>query len=200
MAEQVGTYHLAANMNLYEVQRQNNFEFVISFADNTHEQDLLRAGILADEATAADYISLDRAQEVVRLSVVAASIPHFTQNVIEIKRGNSVMKVAGTPTFSSGSIEVNDYIGADTKSVLMAWQALSYNVRTEKVGKANAYKRNCTLVELTPDNEVVRYWELMGCWISGLSESGKNVDNDGKQTITATIEYDKAIPHLPDII
>lgn len=200
MAEQVGTYHLAANMNLYEVQRQNNFEFVISFADNTHEQDLLKAGILADEATAADYISLDRAQEVVRLSVVAASIPHFTQNVIEIKRGNSVMKVAGTPTFSSGSFEVNDYIGADTKSVLMAWQALSYNVRTEKVGKANAYKRNCTLVELTPDNEVVRYWELMGCWVSGLSESGKNVDNDGKQTITATIEYDKAIPHLPDIL
>ena len=200
MAEQIGTYHLAANMDLYEVQRKNNFEFIISFADGTHNEDLLRAGVLENEATASDYINVDRAQEIVRLSVVTSSVPHFSQNTIEIKRGNSTMKLAGAPTFSAGSFEVNDYIGADTKSVLMAWQALSYNVRTEKVGKAKDYKRNCTLVELTPDNEVVRYWELSGCWISELSESGKSVDDDGKQTITATIQYDRAIPHLPDVL
>ena len=188
----IGTYHLAANAELYEVSRSNNFEFVVTGFD-----ELLRAGAFADTADdLSDYIK--GGQEVLRLSVVKASVPHFTQSVIEVKRGNTIMKAAGVPSFEAGTLEVNDFIGADTKSVLMAWQRLSYDVTTEKVGRMTEYKKDCTLIEYTPDYEQIRYWDLKGCWVSGISEGTYDMESGDKRVITATIQFDKAIMHLPD--
>ncbi len=182
-AKPQGTYVLADNPNLYEIQRENNFEFVVTDIDN-----ILRAGAIGDEANA----RIVNAQEVLRVSVVSAPIPHFSQNAIEIRRGNSVVKAAGVPTFNAGTLTVNDYIGADTKAVRMAWQNLSYNVKTEKVGLMSDYKKDAYLIEYTPDYQQVRKWRLHGCWISSLSESDYNQENNGKHSISATIEYDRA--------
>ena len=190
-----GTYHMANHPNLYEIQRSNNFEFVVGFTRN-----LLRAGLTRDVAGNQDkkaspdnfYIKDDVAQEVVRMSVSSAFVPHFTQNPIEVRRGNSSIKYAGVPNFQDGSLQLVDYIGADTLSVLMAWQNLSYNVRTEKVGLASDYKLNANLVEYTPDNIQVRVWELKGCWVSGISEPEFNSESNDKRLITVNIVYDKA--------
>ncbi|MGM9544276.1 MAG: hypothetical protein ACI3T9_04770 [Romboutsia timonensis] len=185
-----GTYHLADNPSLYDPMRNNTFEFVITGLD-----DLLRVGADGSE----DNAYIKNAQEVLRLSVDSASIPMFTQEVISIQRGNSTMKFAGRPTFTSGSLVINDYIGADTKSALMAWQNLSYNVKTDRVGNAADYKKDCWLIEYTPDfTKQVRQWQLKGCFISGLSEDSYSMSSDGKKTINATIEYDRAIMSLPD--
>ena len=56
------------------------------------------------------------------------------------------------------------------------------------------YKKNCELVEYTQDFVPIRSWELIGCWISALSESDFDKESDGKRQITATIQFDKAIP------
>ncbi len=185
-----GTYHLADNPALYDPMRNNTFEFVITGLDK-----LLRVGADGSEENA--YIT--NAQEVLRLSVDSASIPMFTQEVIPVKRGNSTIKFAGTPSFASGSLVVNDWIGADSKSALMAWQNLSYNVKTDRVGNAADYKKDCWLIEYTPDyTKQVRQWQLKGCFISGLSEDAYSMSSDGKKTISATIEYDRAIMSLPD--
>lgn len=197
MAEQIGVLHLCQNPELYEVARNNNFEFIIHFQDKRHTDPLARAGII-DPNGEADFISPDKGQEVARLSVIETSVPQFKQDEIVISRGNTKAYFAGTPTFGSGTLKVNDFIGADTKSVLMAWQRLSYDVNSEKVGRAADYKRNCTLVEYTPDYEMVRYWTLEGCWVVELSEGNFNMEDGGKRAITATIRYDRAIPHLPD--
>lgn len=173
-----GAYVLADNPKLYEIQRRNNFEFVVPNIDN-----ILRAGTSS---------KITNAKEVLRVSVVSAPIPHFSQNPIEIRRGNSVIKAAGVPTFTNGTLVVNDYIGADTKAVLMAWQNLSYNVRTEKVGLMADYKKIAWLTEYTPDYQVVRKWKLSGCWVSSITEQDYNMDSNDKGTISATIEYDKA--------
>ena len=155
----------------------------------------MRVGADGSEENA--YIT--NAQEVLRLSVDSASIPMFTQEVIPVKRGNSTIKFAGTPSFASGSLVVNDWIGADSKSALMAWQNLSYNVKTDRVGNAADYKKDCWLIEYTPDyTKQVRQWQLKGCFISGLSEDAYSMSSDGKKTISATIEYDRAIMSLPD--
>ena len=175
----IGTYHLANNPNIYEIQRTNNFEFVVSDIDG-----ILRAG--SESATYAN------AQEVIRMSVVSCPIPHFSQNVIDVKRGNTTLKYAGVPTFQAGTIVLNDYIGADTAGVLEAWQNLSYNVRTEKVGLASDYKKDCYLIEYSPDYQPVRRWIMRGCWVSGLSEDEMNNENNSKKTVRATIEYDRA--------
>jgi len=180
----IGTYHLADNPNLYEIQRSNNFEFIVDVSLNG----VRKAGTVGTEESA----TIPNAQEIIRLSVTSAPIPHFSQNAIELRRGNSMLKYAGVPTFASGSIVVNDFIGADTKAVLMAWQNLSYNVMTEKVGLASDYKKDCTLVEYSPDYQVVRKWKLHGCWISALQEDNYNSEANDKHTISATIEYDRA--------
>ena len=175
----IGTYHLANNANIYEIMRTNNFEFIVSDID----------GILKAGSTSSTYAN---AQEVIRLSVISCPIPHFTQNVIEVKRGNTTLKYAGVPQFDAGQLVLNDYIGADTAGVLEAWQNLSYNVQTEKVGVSADYKKDCFLIEYSPDYQAVRRWILRGCWVSGLSESTMNNEQNQKKEVTATIQYDRA--------
>lgn len=179
MADKFGTYHLATNPDLYEVQRSNSFEFVVTGL--TSLQNLAGTGEIAN------------AQETLRLSVVKAPIPNFKQDVLELKRGNSIMKVAGVPKFESGNLVVRDFIGANTKSALMAWQRLSYDVTSEKVGSMSVYKKDCELLEYTPSWELVRSWTLKGCWVSGISEDDFDMESGDMKSITATIEYDYAI-------
>lgn len=188
-----GTYHLADNPTLYEPARSNNFEFVVTDID-----DLIYAG--TDKNTASDKDHITNGQEVLRVSVVSSSVPHFSLGKIEVKRGNNTIKFAGTPSFDDGKLVLNDYMGARTKDILLAWQALAYDVITEKVHRATNYKKDCTLVEYSPDyDEVLRTWTLQGCWISELSEDDfSNEDND-KRTVSVTVVYDKAIPHKSDV-
>lgn len=173
-----GAYHLADNPALYQPQLNNNFEFVVTDLDN-----LISVGTT-------DVIP--NAQEYLRLAVSAATIPHFTQQVVTIPRGNSTIKAAGKPEFGDEPIVINDYIGANTKDILMSWQNLSYNVETEKVGLMSDYKKDCYLIEYTPDWQKVRQWILKGCWIQGLSEGGYSSDGSDKVQISATIQYDYA--------
>lgn len=188
-----GTYHLADNPQLYEPSRSNNFEFIVTDID-----DLIYAG--TDKNTATDKDHITNGQEVLRVSVVSSSVPHFSLSKIEVKRGNNTINFAGTPTFEDGQLVLNDYMGARTKSILLAWQALAYDVTTEKVHRATNYKKDCTLVEYSPDyEEVIRTWTLKGCWISSLSEDAFSNESNDKRTVTATIVYDKAIPHKSEI-
>lgn len=187
-----GAYHLGDNPTLYEPQRTNNFTFVVSDID----------GILRSSPSAYSEANstIQNAQQVLYFSVSSVQLPHFSQNPIEIKRGNSSIKVAGVPSFSGGQLTVHDYIGADPKSILMAWQALSYNVETEAVGRMADYKKDCTLVEYTPDYaEVVRYYDLKGCWISDLNEDQRNHDNNNAAMMTVTIQFDRSSMRLPDV-
>lgn len=190
-ATQVGSYHLADNPELYEIQRDNNFEFIVTGIDN-----IMRVGAEPGDESP----TIGNASQTLRFSVVSSSIPMFSQEVLTIRRGNSVMKFAGAPTFSEGTLVVNDYIGADSKSTLMAWQNLSYNVKTERVGSMKDYKKTCYLCEYTPDYKLVRTWKMLGCWVSGLSEGDFNMESSGKKTISATISFDKAFMELPEEI
>lgn len=186
-----GTYLLADNPNLYEPQRSNNFDFVV-----TGLTDMLRAGALGDEENA--YIA--NAQEVLRIAVDSAFIPHFTQEALTVNRGNDVVKYAGKMTFGDGSLVIKDFIGADTKAALLAWQNLSGNVRTEKVGHASDYKKDAYLIEYTPDYQTVRRWVLKGCWISGISEEPYSQGSNDVRVVTATIQYDKGYPDMSDVV
>lgn len=174
----IGTYVMADNPEIYEIQRINNFEFVVTDIN----------GIVKTN-TSQVY---DNAQDIIRMSVISCPIPHFSQNAIEVKRGNTTLKYAGVPSFGSGQIKLNDFIGADSVGVLQAWQNMSYNPVTEKVGHASDYKKTCSLVEYSPDYQVVRVWKLYGCWISSLSEDDMNNESNAKHTVNATIEYDRA--------
>ena len=174
-----GTYHLANNPQIYEIQRTNNFVFYTSGLSSIIDVPVnTAAGLGADN--------------VLELAVSKSSVPHFSQQAIQVKRGNNTMKFAGVPEFESGTITAIDYIGSGVKDVLMAWQSRSYDVKTEKVGLAKDYKITAYLLEYTPDYQLVRTWRLEGCWISKINEAEYNHESNEKHTIDVTIEYDKA--------
>lgn len=176
-----GMYHVAANKKLYEPQRSTDFEFVITDIDN-----LVKVG--PDKS-----VTIPNAQEILRFAVASAPVPHFEIEALEDRRGNSVQKFAGTPSFSSGSIQVRDWIGSDTAGILMSWQHLAYNVYTDKVGLLEDYKKDAVLIEYSPDRQIVRKWNMYGCWVSAISEDEfNNQQNQSTRMLTATIQYDLA--------
>ncbi len=188
--DRLGTYYLTDNPKYFEIQRSNNFVFYVSG---------LTEQFKADKTIENNIYARDNADDVFKLSVKESSVPHFTQSVIEVKRGNNTMKFAGAPSFDNGQVVLDDFIGAGTKEVLLAWQRKSYDVQTEKVGLASDYKKDAYLLEYTPDYQLVRTWKLVGCWISGLSEDSYSHDNNDKRAITATITYDKAFIDTSDV-
>lgn len=189
-------YHMADDPRYYEPMRGNTFEFIVTGLDN-----LVKAGMSADEENSRiGGGDAKKAQEALRLSVNAASVPSFSQDTIEVKRGNSSVKFAGLPSFDSGSITINDFIGLEAREALYAWQALSYNVLTQKVGVGQDYKKTCYLQEFTPDWQLVRTWILKGCWIQSISDNGFSSDNGGMRTVTATIVYDMGMIDRSDEI
>lgn len=147
-----GTWHMGGqNSKFYEPQRSNNFEFIVP---ELGLGDIIMPGAITgtgdEDMNLRNFINLNAAssaEEVLRLAVASVSLPHYSQGVLTIRRGNSSIKYAGTPEFGSGSLSINDYIGADAKIILCAWQNQSYNVRTEKVGLASDYKHDCFLHE-----------------------------------------------------
>jgi hypothetical protein len=188
MPNSLDAQHISTNLANYEAARSGFFSLIVDNLDN-----IIKATYTGDHAAAPASDKIAKAQETLKLNVLTSDVPHFELETLQYKRGNEVVKFAGVPTFSSGSIKVDDVVGLDTKSILMAWQGLAYNVHTGKGGRMKDYKRKCVLVEYTQDYEQVRSWDLYGCWIKGLSEDAFDKENDGKRAITATIEYDRAI-------
>lgn len=179
---QYGLYHVNDNTKYYESQRSTDFEFIIDAADMENLVSITSNQVIPN------------AQEVLRLAVVECPIPHYNINVLTQRRGNSITKFAGTPEWSEGQVTVRDWIGVDTKGILMAWQHLAYDVNTDKVGILSDYKKNATLIEYSPDKQVVRSWTLYGCWINNISEPNfSHGESQNDRVITATIQYDKAV-------
>lgn len=189
METNYGVYHLADNPAQYQPVRTNNYRCICQGLE-----ELVRVG--GDENNRNDY--LENAQEVIDFSVVSFDAPNFTQDEIQIRRGNSTVYFAGTPRFNTSNLVINDFVGADGKSILQAWQALSYDVVNDIINPSTKYKKDMLILEYTPDNVLIKVWELKGCWITSLTETGYSSESPSKKTVTATIRYDRAIPRKPD--
>jgi hypothetical protein len=204
MIESLNAVHISEALQDYEAARSGFFTLLVGDAETFDaENDKAWNTINGLPSAYKDKAPLEASgdntqQKLLALNVTKAFVPHFSLEVLEYKRGNEKVKFAGTPTFNGGSITVDDIVGIDTKNILLAWQAQAYDVHTGKGGRMKHYKKNCTLIEYTQDYEQVRKWDLRGCWISELSEDDFDKESDGKRQITATIEYDKAIPVRKD--
>ena len=192
MSNSLSAYHISTDLANYESARSGFFSLIVNDIDN-----IIRATYTGGETDPAKVAEGDklgnRAQEILKLNVVKAPVPHFSLKKESYRRGNDVVNFAGVPEFKDGSIVVDDVVGLDTKAILMAWQGLAYNVHTRKGGRMKDYKKNATLIEYTQDFEQIRSWTLYGCWIQDLQEGDFDKENDGKRQITASIVYDRAV-------
>ena len=195
MADQsLNTLHISENLAAYEAARNSFFVF---YVDPTQLTNLYSPDFDPDsgEAKVEDGTLFDgqMASDAIRLNVVKSSVPNFTIEPLEYRRGNDVVKFAGVPSFSAGSITVDDVVGLRTKDMLYAWQYLAYNPITRKGGRMKDYKKTCTLIEYTQDYEQIRYWTLYGCFITSIDEGDFDRENDGKRQMTVSISYDRAL-------
>lgn len=205
--QSLGALHISDALQDYEAARSGFFVLQVGTdvafkADDPNAWNTINElpSAYADHAavTHTDLKNANTSQAILALNVTKASVPHFSLEVLEYKRGNEKVKFAGTPSFEAGSLTVDDIVGLDTKNILLAWQAQAYDVHSGKGGRMKHYKKNCMLIEYTQDYEQIRKWELRGCWISELSEDTFDREADGKRQITVTLQYDKAIPVKKD--
>lgn len=190
---ELNTKHISTNLANYEAARNAFFTLYVDFRiPGTDVVNLLKPDYTGhpEQATENDYIK--GADEGLKLNVTKAPVPHFEVKTEEYRRGNDVIKFATTPEWSSGTIEVDDVVGIRTKDILMSWQYLAYNPNTRLGGRMRDYKKTCKLMEYTQDYELIRTWTLEGCFITKLSESDFDRENDGKRKITVDISYDRA--------
>ena len=137
MSNSLSAQHISTNLANYEAARTGFFSLIVDDIDN-----IVNAAFSGDTKDATDNDKIARAQEILKLNVVKAPVPHFELAKLTYRRGNDEVHFAGVPTINSGSIVVDDIVGLDTKSILMAWQALAYNVYTRKGGRMKDYKKN----------------------------------------------------------
>ena len=187
--QSLSTAHISNDYANYEAARSAFFTLIVDDIDG-----LIKATYKGNKEDATDKDKIAKAQEYLKLNVLSTKVPHFSVETHEYRRGNEVVKFAGVPTFEDGEIVVDDVVGLDTKAILMAWQALTYDVHTRKGGRMKDYKKNCTLVEYTQDYVPIRQWTLYGCFPTAINEDSFNKEQDGKRQITMPISYDRAIP------
>ena len=184
--------HISRDLANYEAARSSFFVLVVSDLDN-----LVKPNVSSENPNANDYIS--NAKEVLRLNVTKASVPHFSIGTEEYRRGNEVVKFATVPTWDDGSLTVDDVVGLDTKSILMAWLYKAYNPHTRKGGRMIDYKKKAQLIEYTQDYEQIRVWNIEGMFITKIQEDEFDREStDGRRKLTVSFVFDRATMDLPE--
>lgn len=186
----LGAMHIAADYASYEAAR--SAFFVLSIPKGQFAN-LRKPTEKALDDASAKLLTEDNAAEVFRLNVVKTSVPQFSVETHEYRRGNDVVKFAGVPTWESGSLTVDDVVGVNTKDILISWLYLAYNPHTRMGGRMKDYKKKAVLQEYTQDYELIREWEIEGIFVKKVTDSEFDRENDAKRQINVEFEYDRAV-------
>lgn len=197
---QLGTYHMCRKDN-WEPQRTNNFEFVVYGLETVPEYKSNSAGMAMQgrqkntqgqwiRGTATPVTLSKTVTDNLKLTVRDFTAPTMELSTIEVGYGNNKAKYAGVPTFSGGNITYNDFIGLNTEKILASWWNQGYNVRSQAIGRASAYKKEAVLFEYDPSGVFVRSWSLFGVWLRTFELGQYSNESNDKRGVSCTFEYD----------
>lgn len=186
----LGSYHIATELQNYEAARTAFFVLDVPKAQLANLRKPTESG--DDDATAKKLDNANSA-EILRLNVTKTSVPQFSVETHEYRRGNDVVKFAGVPTWDSGTLEVDDIVGVNTKDIMISWLYLAYNPQTRMGGRMKDYKKTAYLREYTQDYQLIREWEIRGIFVKKVGDSEFDRENDGKRKLSVEFEYDMAI-------
>jgi hypothetical protein len=94
----LNTKHISANLANYEAARSQFFVFEVDFRDADGKVNLLKPDYTGDPAAATENDYIQNADEIIKLNVTKAPVPHFSVGTEEYRRGNDVVKFATVPT------------------------------------------------------------------------------------------------------
>ena len=113
----------------YEVQRTNNFRFIVDLSEFTNNTSVSSG-------------------DIIELACDTAGLPNVQNDPIELDYGNSNINRSFT----------SDFIEPDVEQILWQWRLKVYNPKTGKLGWSQQYKKTCYIVQYGPNGEVVRKW------------------------------------------
>ena len=121
----LGTYHMTGKDNArnYELARSNTFSFIVEDLDDLVYPQFSYDGAVNGHNAENQYVTRKggrNGQEMIKLSVTKMFVPHYKLGSIEIKRGNSSVKFVDTPSWDAGTLECQDFLGLETKNILMS--------------------------------------------------------------------------------
>lgn len=157
----------------YEVQRTNNFRFVISL----------------DELTNNSGVS---SGDIIELACDSTGLPSISNGPINLDYGNSDVKVAGKAEVEDVTVAVKDFIEPDVENILWQWRLKVYNPQTGKVGWAKNYKKQARIVMYGPNGEVERGWVCDGVWPTSLELGDLDYSSGDKRQLSMNLSVDNA--------
>lgn len=160
----LGANHLASQG--WELQRKNTFEIIISGIDNT--------------------------ERLLTMSVVGGDLPSESNQVIEVRYGNSSVKIAGPYSINSGTLTLRDFLEKDTEAMVEKWRGQVYDKRTQGINFAFNYWKTARVIQAAPDGTHIREWKLHGVWPSAVSYGSLSQNDAEVKEIQVTLEYNRA--------
>lgn len=186
----LGSYHISTELQNYEAART---AFFVLDVPTSQLSNLRKPTETTDDNTTAKKLNDANASDILRLNVTKTSVPQFSVETHEYRRGNDVVKFAGVPTWESGTLEVDDIVGVNTKDIMISWLYLAYNPHTRMGGRMKDYKKTAYLREYTQDYVLIREWEIRGIFVKKVGDSEFDRENDGKRKLSVEFEYDMAV-------
>lgn len=188
-----------------EIQRTNN-----SYVEFNLEDLFIRKNGLTGNACpgwigenaynhGSDDLGTYNSDDIFAIALKSHGMPKHTIEKLELRRGNEVLKYAGSPELDDIDIKVTDFVGANVEKLIQTWEFLTYNPVTGILNPSWKYKTDGKLVEYTADGSVERSWELKGCWISDVEYGDYDRSSKGEEReISLTLHVDKAYPSWMD--
>lgn len=160
----LGANHLASQG--WELQRKNTFEIIVAGIDNT--------------------------ERLLTMSVVSGDLPSENNQVIEVKYGNSSVKIAGPYSISNGTLVLRDFLEKDTEGMVERWRSQVYDKQTQGINFAFDYWKTARVVQAAPDGTNLRVWKLHGVWPSAVNYGSVSQNDPDVKEISITLEYNRA--------
>ncbi len=158
----LGARHLA-NTTVGELQRVNNFLVEIAGLPTT-----------------------------VSFLIKGFPLPSSENEVLEVKYGNSKIKLPGPISFSEGELTILDSIDLDTEKTISDWRAQVHNPQTDAIGLQINFKKDAVVTQFTPDGSIARQWKLEGVWPSAFKPGDLSNDSSDIKSMSVTLQWDRA--------
>lgn len=164
---------------LGDIRRQNNF--ILTINDVTGEGN-----------------SLD-------LVVQQAFLPKVSLNVIELRHGNTTLKLAGAAVWEGGTVTILDVLSRKELDAVIKWFKEGFDDEARQVGFADSikgtditgYKKSGYITEYAGDGRFERKWTLEGMWVSSLDLGVLDAAVAEGKRISFTVQIDPS-PIAPE--
>lgn len=161
--------HIAPAGGFFEPQRAFNWSLEIAL-DDAGDQILIMQGLQSFEA------------------------PRESNEEIALDYANERRYVAGKAEYQAGPLVINDYVDQGVASAVIKWRRQVYNAETGSIGLARDYKKNADLTLISPNQNTVRIWKLLGIWPQAVEYGNLDMSANDKVQIGVILRYDRAVP------